>query len=184
MKSIRCLLLLSLFLVPGFLKAAPEPIGIESLGHVGIAVSNLQKALHFYVGQLGLKEAFRLNRPDGKPWLVYLQVGDSSTFIELFPGTKTATSPPLPKPFHFGFFVKNLQETLHKLQARGYHLPPDAFERAAKVEADGTLLYFIHDPDGNRIELSQVTPQSYEAKAAPALLDGPATSRNHGPRRH
>jgi catechol 2,3-dioxygenase-like lactoylglutathione lyase family enzyme len=183
MKPLRYLLLLGLFIVPGLLKAAPEAIGIESLGHVGIAVSNLENALHFYVGELGLKEAFRLNRPDGKPWLVYLQADNSSTFVELFPGTKTPSSPPLPKPFHLGFFVKDLQETLHKLQASGYPLPPDAFKKAAKIEADGSLIYFIQDPDGNRIELSQVTPQSYEVKAAPALLGAPATRGNHRSKR-
>jgi hypothetical protein len=37
-----------------------EPI-VESLGHVGLAISDVQPALHFYVDQLGLKEAFRLN---------------------------------------------------------------------------------------------------------------------------
>jgi catechol 2,3-dioxygenase-like lactoylglutathione lyase family enzyme len=148
-------------------------IGLRSLGHVGIAVSDLDRALHFYVGQLGLKETFRLNHPDGSPMLVYLQVGNSSTFVELFPGTKTASSPALPRVYHFGFFVTNLQTTLHKLQARGYALPADAFKKAAKVQADGTLLYFVYDPDGNRIELSQATPASYQAKAAPQLLRPP-----------
>ena len=37
-----------------------EPI-VLSLGHVGLAISDLKPALHFYVDQLGLKEAFRLN---------------------------------------------------------------------------------------------------------------------------
>ena len=183
MKWLRLLLLTVFFLSAGASTAirAEKGIGIESLGHVGIAVSNLHRALHFYVGQLGLKEVFRLNRRDGSPMLVYLQVKNSGTFVELFPGTKTAWSPQLPRIYHFGFFVSNLQHTLHGLQARGYSLPADAFRKAAKVQADGTLLYFVYDPDGNRIELSQVTPSSYQARAAPQLLRRAASTEGNQP---
>jgi lactoylglutathione lyase len=150
--------------------AAEDAAGILSVGHPGLPVSELQRALHFYIDQLGLKEAFRLHRPDGKPMLVYLHVGDSNTFVELFPGMKGPSSPEPPTGYHFNFFVKDLQATLRTLQARGYPLPADAFEEAAKIQLDGTMLYFIKDPDGNRIELSQLTPQSLEVKAVGSLL--------------
>jgi catechol 2,3-dioxygenase-like lactoylglutathione lyase family enzyme len=149
---------------------AENALGLESLGHVGIPVSDLGKAMHFYVGELGLTETFRLKHPDGSVMLVYLQVGHSGTFVELFPGSITPNSPKPSKVSHFGFFVSNLQTTLRRLKARQYPLPADAFQRAAKMAADGTYLYFIFDPDGNRIELSQATPQSFQAKAAPQLL--------------
>jgi len=138
-----------------------EPI-VESLGHVGLAISDLQPALHFYIEQLGLKEAFRLNRPDGSPNLIYLRVGDTNTFVELFPGRKAPSPPGTTTVNHLGLFVKDLQATLHALKDRGYLLPDDAFEKAKKVQADNTLLYFIKDPDGNRIELSQLLPDSLQ----------------------
>ena len=138
-----------------------EPI-VESLGHVGLAISDLQPALHFYVDQLGLKEAFRLNRPDGTPNLIYLRVGDTDTFVELFPGAKTPSPPGTKTVNHLGLFVKDLQATLHALKDRGYPLPDDAFEKAKKVQADNTLLYFIKDPDGNKVELSQLRPDSLQ----------------------
>lgn len=187
MKYVRGFVLFSLLLGAGgpALFAAENAVGIESLGHVGIGVSDLQKALHFYVGQLGLKETFRLKHPDGSVFLVYLQVDNSSTFVELFPGTVTPSTPKLSKVYHFGFFVGNLQATLHRLQAGGYPLPADAFKKAAKMAADGTYLYFVYDPDGNRIELSQATPQSYQGKAAPQLLKaGPAAAQGHSKRNH
>jgi lactoylglutathione lyase len=71
----------------------------------------------------------------------------------------------LPQINHLGLIVKDLQATLHRLKARGYSLPADAFEGAAKLQIDNTYLYFIKDPDGNRIELSQMTPQSLEHKS-------------------
>jgi catechol 2,3-dioxygenase-like lactoylglutathione lyase family enzyme len=186
MKWSRAVVLPVLLVATGGTGAAAQNsgIGLQSLGHVGIAVSDLDRALHFYVGQLGLKETFRLKRPNGSPMLVYLQVANSSTFVELFPGTKTASSPALPRVYHFGFFVTNLQTSLHRLQARGYGLPQDAFKKAAKVQADGTLLYFIYDPDGNRIELSQATPSSYQAKAAPQLLRRAASYDGSRPQGH
>lgn len=139
-----------------------EPI-VESLGHVGLAISDAQPALHFYIDQLGLKEAFRLNHPDGTPNLIYLRVANTDTFVELFPGRKTPTPSGTTTVNHLGFFVKDLQATLHALKDRGYPLPDDAFEKAKKVQADNTLLYFIKDPDGNKIELSQLRPDSLQA---------------------
>jgi catechol 2,3-dioxygenase-like lactoylglutathione lyase family enzyme len=138
-----------------------EPI-VESLGHVGLAISDVQPALHFYVDQLGLKEAFRLNSPDGKPNLIYLRVADTNTYVELFPGKKTPAPVGTTTVNHLGLFVKDLQATLHALKDRGYPLPDDAFERAKKVQADNTLLYFIKDPDGNKVELSQLRPDSFQ----------------------
>jgi len=138
-----------------------EPI-VESLGHVGLAISDLQPALHFYVDQLGLKEAFRLNHPDGTPSLIYLRVADTNTFVELFPGRIKTAPAGAPTVNHLGLFVKDLQATLHALKDRGYPLPDDAFEKAKKVQADNTLLYFIRDPDGNKIELSQLRPDSLQ----------------------
>jgi len=136
---------------------------VESLGHVGLAISNLQPALHFYIDQLGLKEAFRLfPRPDGTPGLIYLRVGNTNTFVELFPGTKAPSPAGTKTVNHLGLFVKDLQATLHALKDRGYPLPDDAFEKAKKVQADNTLLYFINDPDGNKIELSQLRPESLQ----------------------
>ena len=92
-------------------------------------------------------------------------MNDSNSFVEIFPGAKDQNSVPLPKTYHFGLFVKDLQATLHTLQARGYPLPADAFKQAAKVQADGSMLYFIKDPDGNNIELSQLGPESLLIKS-------------------
>ena len=133
-----------------------------SLGHVGLAISDLQPALHFYVDQLGLKEAFRIKGPDGKPVLVYLRVANTDTFVELFPGRKKTSATETSTINHLGLFVKDLQTELHILKDRGYPLPADAFEKARKVQVDNTLLYFIKDPDGNKVELSQLRPDSLQ----------------------
>jgi len=144
------------------LGADSHPPIVESLGHVALAISDTQPALHFYIDQLGLKEAFRLNDPDGSPRLIYLRVAGTDTFVELFPGRKTPSSTGPVTVDHLGFFVKDLQATLHALKDRGYPLPDDAFEKARRIQADNTLLYFVRDPDGNRIEFSQLRPDSLQ----------------------
>lgn len=164
MKQLGMFFLVCVLWGPGtgmFGAGSSEPI-VESLGHVGLEISDLRPALHFYVDQLGLQEAFRLARPDGTPNLIYLRVGDSNTFVELFPGRETPSRTGTSTARHLGFFVKDLQATLHALKDRGYPLPDDAFEKAKKVQADNTLLYFIKDPDGNKIELSQLRPDSLQ----------------------
>ena len=163
MKRLGMLLLVCMFWGPAaltFSADSRQPI-VESLGHVGLEISDLKPALHFYVDQLGLKEAFRLNKPDGTPNLIYLRVADTSTFIELFPGRKPSV-PPGTTINHLGLFVKDLQASLHALKDRGYPLPADAFEKAKKIQADNTLLYFLKDPDGNKVELSQLRPDSMQ----------------------
>lgn len=151
------------------LLSADDGTGIVSLSHVGVGVSDLPKALHFYVDQLGFKEAFRLKKSDGSPLLIYLQIGDSNSFVELFPGN-TAPSSPAPMIYHMGFVVKDLQATLHKLKDRGYPLEADAFEKASKVADDGSKYYFISDPDGNHVELSELDPGAVIFKAAPGMI--------------
>ena len=148
-------------------KKAANGIGILGLVHPGIAVTDLDRALHFYIDQLGFKEAFRLNKADGKPLLLYLQISDD-TFVELFPNV-TRAAPQSPMIFHFGLVVKNLQQTLHALEARGYPMPADAYEQAAKLAIDGTNYFNIKDPDGNFIELSQFNQESLLIKSSKKL---------------
>jgi catechol 2,3-dioxygenase-like lactoylglutathione lyase family enzyme len=134
---------------------------------VAVEVSSLAPALHFYVDQLGLKESFRLKRPDGTPFLIYLRVADTDTFVELFPDRKKPSAVESSTANHLGFFVKDLQATLRALKDRGYPLPGDAFQKATKLQADNTMNYFVKDPDGNKVELSQLRPDSFQVTSRP-----------------
>jgi lactoylglutathione lyase len=167
------IILLTIFVTLGaptlFCQADSVPAndaGIQYLGHAAVSVSDIEKSINFYSHQLGLTEIFRMSRPDGKLWLVYFRVNNNN-FVELFPGAEKRPDVPTKQAGfdHLGFFVKDLQATLHIIQDRGYPLPADAFKEAAKVRADGTMMYFLKDPDGNRIELSQILPDSKQAKS-------------------
>lgn len=58
--------------------------GIQYLGHVAVAVSDLGTAMHFYCDQLGFTEVFRLNGPNGSPMLVYLRSELTTTILLSF----------------------------------------------------------------------------------------------------
>jgi lactoylglutathione lyase len=159
---------LPILLITAGLATAPAQTnaGVEYLGHVGLGVTDLTRALHFYCDQLGLTEAFRLKKPDGTPSLVYLRINNNN-FVELFPGAKEQGTLPRGATAirHLGLFVKDLQSTLHILKERGYPISDEAIEQAKVPKADGTLMTFVKDPDGNAVELSQITPDSLQAKS-------------------
>ena len=136
---------------------------ITGIGHVAIRVRDLEKALGFYQGLLGLPEIFRLANEDGEPWLVYLKVNDDN-FVELFPGGS-------PRPevegnpvgyVHLCLHVDDMEETLAELAERVV----DTSKGPSKGK-DGNWQYWLTDPDGNRIELMQIMPDSLQATTSP-----------------
>lgn len=135
---------------------------ITGLGHVAFRVTDLDRALDFYCGILGFREAFRLDR-DGEPspWIVYLQIVPGH-FIELFPGAeKVGPQPGREAGYnHFCLLVDDIAATLRQLAARG--LPLDG---APAKGLDHNYQYWVSDPDGNRIELMQIMPESPHSAA-------------------
>lgn len=135
---------------------------ITGIGHVAFRITDLDRALNFYCGILGFREAFRLDR-DGEPspWIVYLQIAPGH-FIELFPGAETVG----PQPGrdggynHFCLLVDDIGATLRQLAERG--LP---IEGEPTKGLDNNYQYWIADPDGNRIELMQIVADSPHAAA-------------------
>ncbi len=135
---------------------------ITGLGHVAFRITNLEKALDFYCGKLGFREAFRLEREgEPSPWIVYIWVAPNQ-FIELFPGAEGRVTPPGRSVGynHFCLVVDDLQATLQELKARGL-----AIEGSPAQGLDGNWQYWIKDPDGNSIELMQIMPESPQATA-------------------
>jgi lactoylglutathione lyase len=132
---------------------------ITQIGHTAYRVRDIAASLHFYA-KLGLKEAFRMER-EGKLWIVYLRLNDSQ-FLELFPD---ATEPTVISPQSIGYAhlclnVDDLQSTTAEIVATGIPL-----DRPISKGRDGNLQAWIVDPDGNRIELMQMMPDSLQAKS-------------------
>jgi lactoylglutathione lyase len=132
---------------------------ITDLGHTAFAVHDMEAALAFYA-KLGLKESFRLNRPDGSLMLIYLHIG-GDRFLELFPGGPEPDSN-RPHSFrHLCLLSDDLVGDVERLRAQGV-----AIEREPKEGLDLNLQAWIRDPDGNPIELMQLVEESPQRKTA------------------
>ncbi len=135
---------------------------ITGLGHVAFRITDLEKALDFYCNKLGFREAFRLEREgEPSPWIVYLQVAPNM-FVELFPGAH-GDNPPRGQAVgynHFCLVVDDLAATLRELAARGLAITGNPIQGL-----DTNWQYWLNDPDGNAIELMQITATSPQAAA-------------------
>jgi len=135
---------------------------ITGIGHVAFRITDLGRALDFYCGVLGFREAFRLEREgEPSPWIVYLHVAPGQ-FLELFPGGEgeVARRGRLAGYNHYCLVVDDLRATLRELEARGLAITGEPV-----LGMDHNWQHWIADPDGNAIELMQVTPESPQAAA-------------------
>lgn len=85
------------------------------LAHVGIRVSDLERARAFYSGVLGLDNAFTTNKDDGTVFVAYMKVNDHQ-FIELFPGLKPDDIIPMT---HIAMWTEDLEKTRKIMVSRG-----------------------------------------------------------------
>jgi catechol 2,3-dioxygenase-like lactoylglutathione lyase family enzyme len=128
--------------------------GVVALNHVGISVPNLDEAVAYYTKTLGFPEAFRAVNDAGQPVLVYVQIS-RNTFVELQPAGPQRP----PGISHLGVEVENLAETAKLLKERGANVENP---RAGSTKA---LLANVTDPDGMRVELLEITPDSLQRQA-------------------
>lgn len=138
---------------PGAPAGAPPAV---RFGHVAFRVADLEASVGWYGAAFGAREAFRARHPDGSTQLVYLEFAPGQ-FVELFPNGKNPIPLP-PEPIGYGhtcLIVEALDAALAHLATLGVR--PAV---AARTGRAGQRLAFVEDPDGNRIELMEIPPES------------------------
>jgi catechol 2,3-dioxygenase-like lactoylglutathione lyase family enzyme len=128
--------------------------GMNGVNHVGIYVSNFDESVAFYTQKMGFREAFTVRDDKGQPMLAYMQAS-RNTFVELQPANANRT----PGISHFGLHVDDIKGTIAALRQRGVTVD-DARASSAK-----SLIANVTAPDGVRIELSELGPESLATKA-------------------
>ncbi len=132
----------------------------HGLNHIGIRVRDYDKAMAYYTGALGFREAYTVKKPDGSPLLTYLQL-NRDTFVELIPaGPKESTG-----ITHFGVEVGDLQATVARLRQHDVDVADPALTPAK------ALYTRIKDPDGAEIEVMEFGPDALQRKAIDAWKD-------------
>ena len=137
-------------------------MAITDLAHTALACADLDASIAFY-GKLGLHESFRLKRDDGSTMLVYLHVA-GDRFIELFPGGPDATKRAGKEAIsfrHLCLMTDDIAADVERFRAAGV-----AIDREVSIGRDSNRQAWIADPDGNPIELMQISPISPQRAVA------------------
>lgn len=135
---------------------------IKGLTHAAIWVSDMDRALDFYLRIPGIREHFRLHRDDGTLRLIYLRVAPYQ-FVELFPRAQAAYQQPSNAGYsHICLETDDIHGLCRELVANG--ITPDSEPR---MGADGSLQVWIHDPDGTPIEFQQFVEGSMHHEKQP-----------------
>jgi lactoylglutathione lyase len=122
-----------------------------------IRVKNIDDSLKFYRDFIGLNIINKSSLEDCD--LYFLGENNTSCQIELTYNYETPKNGyEIGANFgHFGFAVKNMEETVKKAKSMGYSFMYEPFEISLKTNGvvKKMLIAFIKDPDGNEIELIQ-----------------------------
>jgi catechol 2,3-dioxygenase-like lactoylglutathione lyase family enzyme len=124
----------------GTFPGVSKGIGAIVIDHVAIIVTNLDRSKHFYAAVLGLREVPRpesFDFPGG-----WYQMGDTCLHLLGKP------SPDSESPRHFCIRVEDIAAAAKHLESAGWPIRWDT-----KYKITGIDRFFLHDPDGNRIEL-------------------------------
>ncbi|MFN3651993.1 MAG: VOC family protein [Armatimonadota bacterium] len=115
-------------------------MNLTGIHHVSILVSDMERAVAFYRDSLGLTE---VKRPSNFVTPVrWFELGEQQ--LHLIPNDE----PDVVSPRHFAVHVDDCDAARETLAARGVPI-------RETVPIAGAKRFFIHDPDGNNIEVIQ-----------------------------
>ena len=160
-------LVVPIVLEPGAAQGQAVKSNGLTLSLVGIAVSDYQKSQAFYERSLGFPVAFKFSSQDGTRTNTFFQMS-RNTFLEM----QQATPDVPPGLTHAHFVVDDLSATLARLRQAGLSTPPQNGRPANAVTAAGYSQNIfvknanVYDPNGIRLELNELVPESLMKKAA------------------
>lgn len=124
--------------------------------HTMIRVGDLDRSVKFYTELLGMKELRRRDVPDGKYTLAFVGYGDESSnaVIELT-YNYGVDKYELGNAFgHLAIGVPDIKAAVEKVRAAGGKVTREP----GPVKFGTTMIAFVEDPDGYKIELIERKP--------------------------
>ena len=120
--------------------------------HTMIRVGDLEKSVAFYTGPMGMKELRRRDVPDGKYTLVFVGYAEESTGAAVVELTYNYGVEKYDLGGGFGHLavgVPDIYATCDALRAAGAKITREP----GPVKFGTTVIAFVEDPDGYKIEL-------------------------------
>ncbi len=150
----------------------------SALAHLAFKVSDMDKALDFYCNKLGLRQVFSLTYGslmasvgheipalkgrEEELWLSYIELAPRQ-FVELFtsvPGMERGICDDDHIGYlHFALEVEDIHAAKAELEQTGIEILS-----GPSFGPENTWQMWIADPDGNRFELMQYTPASWQLR--------------------
>jgi lactoylglutathione lyase len=129
-----------------------EKIDMRML-HTMLRVGNLEKSLAFYTSVLGMQLLRKQDYPDGRFTLAFVGYGpeDSNTVLELTHNWDTASYELGTAYGHIALGVPDAYAACDKIKALGGKV----VREAGPMKHGSTVIAFVEDPDGYKIELIQ-----------------------------
>lgn len=121
--------------------------------HTMLRVGDLDRSLLFYTDVLGMKLLRRKDYPDGKFTLAFLGYQDESeaAVIELTHNWDTAAYDLGTGYGHIAIEVEDAYDTCARIKEKGGNVTREA----GPMKHGQTVIAFVEDPDGYKIELIQ-----------------------------
>lgn len=133
-------------------------VNIKGIAHLAFRVRDEEASLKFYCDVLGFKKKFVLEDERWNLLIIYIEVTPNQ-FIELFP-TKEEFSEINDRPYqHLCLEVEDLKALIDDLKYKNIEIDQDI-----SMGLDNNYQAWIHDPDGNPIELMQYGVGSLQLK--------------------
>ncbi|GAB2896876.1 lactoylglutathione lyase [Paralcaligenes ginsengisoli] len=126
--------------------------------HTMLRVGNLEQSLAFYTNVLGMRQLRRKDYPDGKFTLAFVGYQDESegAVIELTHNWDTPSYDLGNGYGHIALEVEDAYEACARIKAKGGKVTREA----GPMKHGQTVIAFVEDPDGYKIELIQHKPQA------------------------
>jgi len=128
-----------------------------TLNHFGVSARNMDESLDFYTRKLGFPVAYQVRDNQGNLTSYHIRIG-RDTELELQP--MKADRPP--GVTHVGLWVDNIDATVAALRKQGVDVG-DPFTGFTKARVTN-----IVDPNGVRLELLELPPESMQRKSMEA----------------
>ena len=134
---------------------ATGPISVLGLDHLNLRVADLERAMGFYAGVLGMREVKRNTRADGRVSLVALRAGNCVVFLQPSPGYAPPADEKDSGLDHYSLEIEahDPEALVAQLRAHNVQVVTGPAKRWGG-HGDGTSIY-VRDPDGHEVELKQ-----------------------------